>query len=173
MFKKVNWRSTLISASVAAMLFCVPAGIYIYKASYPASWLLYLGGFLFFAVISIHTLIDNKKRGGNESTVAMIFASHVTTISGILIACCICFILLIIMVPGYLSPGITEKVLTDEPANMVSDKTDGLSFEIFMAAIIFNLSMGSFAGITFSFYSKRNQTRDSREPTPLTQSEAH
>jgi hypothetical protein len=99
----------------------------------------------------------------------MVFESHVTTFIGVVIACVLCFLLLTILVPGYLSEGPAGKVLTDTPPNSVTDKTNGLSFKVFMGAILFNFSMGSFVSIIFPFYSKRNQTKDSKEPTPLHQ----
>lgn len=169
MFKKIDLRATLISGAIAAVLFCIPVFIYICNARYTQSWLLYIGSFLFFIVMWIHTMRDSKKRGENESTIALVFASHVATITGIVIACFLCFLMLVVLIPGYLGSGTAGKTLTAEPVNMIRDKTDGLSFEVFMAATIINFSVGSFTAIILPFYSKRNQKRDSREPTPLHQ----
>jgi hypothetical protein len=167
--KKVNLRSTIITALLAAILFCIPVYFYIRLANYTKSWLLYMGCFFFFAVMFASTIRENKNRGENESTVALVFVSHVTTIAGVFFSCLLCFLLLVLMVPGYLEPGMAGKVLINEPANTIIDKTQGMSFEIFMAATIINFSVGSFSGIILSFYTKRNQTKDSREPTPLHQ----
>lgn len=169
MLQKINIRATIISAILAAIVFCVPASIYINRASYRDTWLLYLGSFLFFVVIWVHTMIDSSRRKHNESTVAMVFASHVVTIAGIILSCLACFILLLLMVPGYLQPGTPEKILTGEPANSLIDKTDGLSFDIFFAATFINFSVGSFTGIVLPFALKRNQARDKRKPTPFHQ----
>ena len=169
MFRKINLRSTLTAAIIAAISFCIPVYFYIQYASYRGSWLLYLGSFLFLAVMFTNNLIENKKRGENESTVALMFISFVTTVTAIILCCLICFLLLVIFVPGYLSSGAADKVLTDVPVNTISDKTGGMSFDIFMTATIVNFSVGSFAGIILPFYSKRNQTRDTRDPAPLHQ----
>lgn len=169
MFKKIDIRSALVSAIVAAVLFCIPVCIYICNAVYTQSWLLYTGSFLFVIVIWVHTLRDNGKRGENESTAALIFASHVATAMGILLASFFSFLLLALLVPDYLDSGMADKVLTNQPANTIHDKTNGLSFQVFMAATIINFCVGSFAGIILPFYSKRNQDRDSKEPTPLHQ----
>jgi hypothetical protein len=169
MFQKVNIRATIIAAITGAIMFCVPVAIYISQATYRATWLLYLGSFLFFIVMWVHTMLDSKHRRNNESTVALVFASHTATIAGIILSCIICFLLLVMMVPGYLHPGEADKVLTGEPANTIIDKTDGLSFDIFFAATFINFSVGSFTGIVLPFYMKRNQTRDRRKPTPFHQ----
>jgi hypothetical protein len=167
MFRKVNFFSTFRSAVIAAMLFIVPVYFFIREGLYRESWLLYLGSFLFLVVIWIHTLRENKLRGENESTVAMVFISHVATIAGIILASIFSFILLSIMVPGYLESGPPDRTLVGEPANVIKDKTDGLSFQVFFAATVINFSVGSFTGIILSFYSKRNQIKDPKEPSPM------
>ena len=169
MLKKINLRSTLISGLIAAILFCILVFFHIRSANYKNSWLLYFGSFLFMIVIWIHTMQDSKKRRNNESTVALVFASHMATLAGIIISCGICLLMLIILVPGYLDQGTAGKILTQAPANTVYDKTHGLSLQIFLSATLINFSVGSFCGIVLPFYLKRNQTRDLKEPTPLHQ----
>ena len=169
MFIKVDLKATLLFGAIAAVAFCVPVFFFIQRAQYAGAWLLYLGSFLFMAVVAYHILRDSKKRGDNESTVALVFASHMVTIAGIIIACFLSFILLSSMVPGYLGKGMADKLLKGEPAHSLKDKTDGLSIDVFMAATIINFSVGSFVSIIFPFYLKRNQTRDKRDPKPLHQ----
>jgi Na+/H+ antiporter NhaD/arsenite permease-like protein len=115
----------------------------------------------------IHTTHDNKLRGQNESTVSLVFASHMATIAGVVIAVFVSFLLLWIMVPGYLASRNPSTELSDAPSNIIHDKTEGLSFHVYFAATVINFSVGSFVGIILPFYSKRNQTKDSREPVPL------
>ena len=169
MFRKVDWRHSLAFGGIAGVLFCIPAAIYIYRASYTDSWLLYFGSMFFFLMIVADILIFNKKQGGNESTTAMVFESHVTTVIGVFSALLGSLILLMIMVPGFFHAGMAEKQLTDAPANTIHDKTNGLDFKVFALAILANFSFGSFASIVFPFASKRNQTKDSRDPAPLHQ----
>lgn len=167
MFKKLNIKSTLISGTIAGLLFSIPVYIYIQFASFRESWLLYTGSFLFVIVIWIHTIRDNKQRAQNESTVSLIFNSLMATLAGIIFSCLTCFILLVVLIPGYLDNGTPAKVMTFEPVNIIKDKTDGLSFLVFMAATVVNFCVGLFAGMVLPFYTKQNQTRDTREPVPL------
>lgn len=169
MFRKINFRNTVLYALTGAVLFCIPVIIYLYRAHYSQSWLLYMGSFLFFIVMWMHTMRDSWTRGHNESTVALVFASHITTILGVVLATFFSFLLLVLFVPGYLDRGMADKVLPDEPANTIHDKTNGLSFQLFFAATVINFSVGSFTGIILPFYAKRNQMRDSRDPAPLHQ----
>jgi hypothetical protein len=169
MLKKVNVRRTLIASLAASLLFAISVIFYIHFNTYRQTWLLYLGSFLFFVVIWIHTIRESKLRTQSESTVALAFVSHVATLSGIFLSCIWCFIILSLMVKGYLHSGNAAHPMTDEPANVIKDKTDGLSFQVFFAATIINFSVGSFTGIVLPFYTKRNQTRDNEAPTPLHQ----
>ena len=166
MFKKLNIRSTLIAGITAGILFSIPALIYIRSANYEKSWLLYMGSFLFMIVIWIHTMMESKRRGNNESTVALVFASHAAVIVGIIVSCILSFLLLSLLVPGYLTSS-HPKTLTEEPVNIIHDKTEGLSFIVFMAATAVNFSVGFFTSVVLPFILKKNQTRDSKAPTPL------
>lgn len=167
MFKKINWKYTFISASIASFLFCICAFIYISKTDYTASWILYLGSAAFFFTVSIVTVIDNNKRGGNESTVAMVLASHTITIIGIIISVIACLVMLSIIDPGSIGFGQPEKVMTENPPSSMQGRTGGLVFRIMFAAVVLNFFGGSIAGLTIPFYTKRNQTKDDKEPTPF------
>ena len=167
MLRKVNIYRTTKSGLIAASLFSIPVYFFIRDSTYTDSWLLFLGSFLFLVVIWVHTIRENKKRSENESTIALAFLSHVATLTGIVFSVLFSFILLSLLVPGYLGHGNADQLFTGEPVNVIKDKTDGLSFEVFFAATVINFSVGSFAGIILPFYSKKNQTRDPKDPSPL------
>lgn len=168
-FKKIEWRSTIIASSIAAILFATAAGVFIYRADYIDSWILYLGSVMFFFTIAYFTAFTSRKRGWNESTVSLVFAAHVATILGILISVGLCFILLVIMTPHFILPGAAERELINEPATQLRGVTDGLVFKVMFAATVANFCGGSIGGITIPFYSKRNQMKDNREPSPMQQ----
>ncbi|MET0465072.1 MAG: hypothetical protein ABW007_18045 [Chitinophagaceae bacterium] len=169
LLRKVNKKATLFAGVLAGLLFCIPVFFFISDAEYSDSWLVYLGCFLFFITIWTHTLTDSRKRAHNESTVALIFASHMATLLGIVVACIGSFLLLNAMVPGYLTSANPGKVLTGEPSTVNIDKTNGLSFQIFLAATFINFSVGSFSAIIVTFAAKRNQKKDQKDPAPLHQ----
>lgn len=172
MFRKINWPYTFISATIAALAFCICAFIYINRANYTVSWVLYLGSVSFFFIIATTTVLDNRKRGGDESTVAMVFASHVITILGIILSVIACAALLYVMDPGIFGQGHLDKVMAENPPGSQQGRTGGLVFRVFFAAVVLNFFGGSIAGVTIPFYTKRNQTKDNREPTPFVQKKA-
>ena len=146
MFSKVNWFNTFLYGTIAAIAFSIPALFYVLDETYMASWLLFLGAALFLAVSAIHTYRESRLRGGNESTVTLVFVSHVTTVVGVIISCILAFIMLSVLVPGYLNAGDTQKAMEMAPPNTITDKTNGLSFKLFMAATVINFAGGSIAG---------------------------
>lgn len=167
MFKKIDLLSNVRNGVIAGLIFGIGVFFYIRETTYSHTWLVYLGSFLFFIMIVIDVMLFNRRSGSNANTVTMVFSSHVTTLVGVVVASLVSFILLAIMVPGYLDNGPTGKVAPDAPINAIHDKTNGLSFRIFIAATIFNFAFGSFASILFPFSIKRNQTKESGEPYPL------
>jgi len=167
MLKNIDWKDTFKWAFFGAVLFCIPAFIYIVKADYTASWILFLGAILFLFANAFHNVIESKKKGGEESMAALVFEAHVTTIAGIILACFICFLLLVILVPGYLKAAPAQKLLINEPVTTVMDKTNGLSFNLFVAAAVLNFAGGSIVGITVPFYAKRYKAKNNKQPLPL------
>lgn len=167
MFRELDWTYNLRHGVIAGLLFSACVLLYILDTRYAASWLLYVGSFMFFVMIVVDLLAFNRRRGKNANTVKMVFSSHVTTIIGILVACVVSFLLLSLLIPGYLDSGPAGRVSPDTPINAIHDKTRGLSFRVFIGATIINFSFGSFAGIIYPFTIKRNQTKESGEPYPL------
>jgi hypothetical protein len=160
MNKPFEPKPYLIYGLVAALVYCVPVVIFLSNPDYSQGWLLYLGNLLFLFPIIAFLYAFNKKRSENAATITMLAAGHIATLGGVIIACVIAFLLLLFMVPGYLSGGETGKVLTGEPANITDDKTRGLSFMVFATAVIGNFAAGSFASIIFPFALKADQTRE-------------
>jgi hypothetical protein len=145
---------------LGAVVYCIPVVVFLSDPEFRHAWLLYLGNLLFIFAIVAFLFQFNKKRSENAGTLAMLAAGHIATVAGVVISCLLAFLLLVFMVPGYLEPGTTEKVLTGQPANTVYDKTRGLSFMVFATAIIGNVSAGSFVSIIFPFAMKADQTRE-------------
>lgn len=169
MSNKLDLKITATFAVLGAVAFCIPVYFFIREATFTKTWLLYLGVFLFLIVTIIHTFRDSRRRGSSERTFTLVFDSHIITICAIVLSCLLCFLMLVVFVPGYLSSGPAEKVLTDTNPTNIADKTNGLSLKIFMAAVIGNFSVGSFTGILLPFYSSRRRRGVSGEQFPLKQ----
>lgn len=164
MFRNVHWPMFLKNGLIAAIMYCIPVFIFIKQSLFQDAWVLYLGNFLFLIVVVLFLVRFNRNRRDNASSVSMFAAGHILTATGIAISCLLCFVLLIIMVPGFLHSGQAEKVLHGQPAQTVDDKTNGLSFMVFANAILGNISCGSFVSIVFPFSLKGDQTKEAVPP---------
>ena len=164
MLKKSGYLSYLKYGLVAALLYCIPLLIFVLGTSYTQAWLLYVGNALFLGVVVVFMLAFNRERKANARSISMLVAGHIVTVVGIVISCLFAFIMLTILVPGFLEAGTAGRVLTDEPEMMVKDNTNGMNFMIFLNAIVGNVSMGSFASIMFAFTPQRDQTKESTRP---------
>ncbi|RYY58641.1 MAG: hypothetical protein EOO05_15770 [Chitinophagaceae bacterium] len=154
LFRKTMWKPALLTALIAGVLYAISVGIYIYHANYEQTWILYVGSFAFMIVMYYHVMRDSRLRGHNESTVTLVFNSHVATIAGVLIACVLSYLILAVAVPGYIRSLQADRTLEGEPVNTIHDSTDGLSFNVFMAATVINFSVGSLNGKIIPQYRK-------------------
>ncbi len=173
MFKAINFRLSLVVASLAALLFCIPAFFFTQSADYKSYWLFYLGSFVFMEVIWKHITIDSRQRDNNAAAGTLIFVSEVTTVMVIFLTIALCRLMMLLFVPGYFKGNISQVILREPASNTIHDKTERLSFELFTAATLINFFVGSFAAVILPFYLKRNQKSNTKRadsnPWHLTQ----
>jgi hypothetical protein len=160
MFKGTNIKPYLGYSFAAALLYSLPVIIFLKDADYREAWLLYLGNFLFLAMIVFFIFRFNSRRDQNAGTMVMLTATSITTVLGTVMAVLIDLLLLLIFVPGILQAGTPDKILMEAPGNTVTDKTEGLVFMLLANAIIGNVSIGLFVSIIFPFTLKSDQTRE-------------
>jgi predicted membrane protein len=150
----------LIYSGMAALIYCLPLIFFLKAADYSSAWMLYGGNFLFLLIVVFFVTTFNFKRDENAGSLAMFTASVITTVLGTIFAVILSLILLTVFVPGLFQPGVPEKVLLNEPAQIVDGKTDGLIFMVIANAIIGNTACGMFVSIIFPFTLKGDQTKE-------------
>ena len=160
LFQHLHWRHYLKYGVMASLFYCVAVAFFCRDATFTETWLLFAGNLLFLFTISFSLFSFNKQRQGDASTVSMLAGGMITTFTGILISSVVCLTILVIYVPGLLHAGTPSNILTDEPANTIRGKTNGMAFMIFMSAIMGNFVAGFAASIIFSFILKSNQTKE-------------
>jgi hypothetical protein len=161
---RIDWSFYLRFAILAAIAYCIPVLFFLRDATYQEGWVLYVGNFLFLFPVLLLLVQFNRQRKGNASSIAMLKAGGLVTIAGIIISCLLCLLMILMMVPGYLQTGPTEKFLENKPANMINDKTNSLSFMVFANAVVGNISTGLFIAILYAFSLKGDQTKEKVPP---------
>lgn len=159
MFKKPLFKIYFIFGLIAAIAYCIPAFVFIKKAIYTESWILYVGNFLFMFVIGCFLFYISGIKVDNSSPLFLITAGEKTVIIGIIAAALLSFILLLIMVHGLLGTGVPGKVMADKPANTITDRTNGLDFMLIANSLIGNFATGSFVSVILHASLKRNQRK--------------
>jgi len=164
MFRNPFLKTYLLFGLLAALLYCITAFIFIKKAVYTESWVLYIGNFLFMVVITCLLFYISRLKDDNSSTLSLSVDGHKTVIIGIIAATLLSFILLIILDPGYLGSGTPEKVMRDKPVTVINNKTNGMDFMLIMNSIIGNFVTGAFVSVLLPASLKRNQKTEKGTP---------
>jgi O-antigen/teichoic acid export membrane protein len=157
---KINVGLSLKYAIIEAVLFSTTVYFYVRNATYQKTWLLFLGAVLFLIVTVFHTLKANHSRSLTDNTFTLVIKSYMITIAGIIFSCIFSFLIMAIMIHGYLGHGPAQKLLKGAPSNTISDKTNGLSIKVFLVAIVGNFIVGSIAGLIMPFYSDMKVKKD-------------
>ena len=150
-------RQSVIFAVAAAIAYCTPVYFYIRQSDYTASWMLYLGNFLFMTVISIFIFYYSRLNIPNKGIVSLIIAGQKEVFLSIGIGFVISFILLVILVPRLFGGGMPGKIMANKPANTIQTRTNGLEFIVLVNSIIGNFVTGAFVSILLppSLYFRR------------------
>jgi hypothetical protein len=140
---------------IAALVYGIPAFVFIQKANYTESWVLYIGNFLFMIVIAFFLFYISRFKDIHSSTLSLIVDGEKTVLTGIVASALLSFILLLILVHGLLGTGTPGKVMTEKPANTITDRTNGLDFMLIMNSLIGNFVTGSFVSVMLAASLKR------------------
>lgn len=90
----------------------------------------------------------------------MIFAGHLATLTGVLIAAVLVILIFLFFFPHLFSTTPPDKVVEDLPATMRSNKPAGVLFPILFITTLGNFGVGSFISIIAAYAGKLNQTKD-------------
>jgi hypothetical protein len=150
-------------AFCGALAYGFAAFYFIQQAQYRDTWVLYVGNFLFMAVIVGFLFYLSRKMEAGMKTLPLIKAGILTTTMGIIFSLLISAILLLVLVHGILGRGVPGRVMTGKPANTIQDRTNGLDFMVVVNSIIGNFVTGAFVSLIFagSLYKNKHSKRHS------------
>ncbi len=134
-----------------ALAYCIPAGIYLQgNDRYSGLFLLYVGNFLFFALVSSAILLHNKKTANLESLGSLVsFGARITVIT-IIVSCL--GAALFFLIRG------RSVMLLQSPPVMGADPDKSLRYAVFFDASAINFFLGLFASLMISASIKHNRS---------------
>jgi flagellar biosynthesis protein FlhB len=152
MFKGHKTGTYLVYSFFAAILFCIPLLNFVKTEKYSASWELYLGNFLFAAMIAFFIFFHFKKERYMGKPIRMITAGLITTVTGMIISCFFSVLLVWGIAPSIFHHG---PWLSGAPAQLQMSRSNGFFISIFFSASIGNISTGSFISALLPFVISR------------------
>lgn len=157
---KQHIRQYLLYGSIAAVFYIIPFIIFLTRNQYENFYILFIGTGLFMAVIFYYTLRLIKQPYDKKRTLSMIFAGHLATLTGILIASILVIVIFLFFFPDLFSTTSPDKIVEDLPAAMRSNKPAGVLLPILFITTLANFGVGSFISIVGAYAGKLNQTKD-------------
>lgn len=164
MFKKAFFKIYFIFAFLAAFIYCIPVYFFIRMADYTQAWLLYVGNFLFMAVIVAFLFYFSRLKNENLRTLSLIVSGQKAVVLGMAIAGIISFILLIVLIPGLFGKGTPGRVLSEAPVNILQGKTNGLISMVLIDSTIGNFVTGAFMSLILPASLRRRTQRKDEGP---------
>jgi hypothetical protein len=147
MFKRPYIKASVFFAAAAAIAYCIPIYFYIRRSDYTASWMLYLGNFLFMAVIGVFLFYYSGLNIPKGSTLSLVATGQKEVFLAMGFAVFLSFVLLIILVPRLFGTGVPGKIMANKPANTIQTRTNGLEFTVMTNSIIGNFVTGAFISV--------------------------
>jgi hypothetical protein len=165
LYNKKHRSEYFISGIVATALYTVFLVLFLEDHQYQNFYYLFIGNFLFVAVIGYYTYsLINRPFEGKRS-VSMLIAGHLALVTGIMVSIMTVLICGVIYFPGVFSTVSPEKLLPGAPSSIKVVRPAGLILMLEANVILVSGGAASFLIVIFSYAAKRNQTKD--KPTPL------
>ncbi len=143
-------------AAAAAIAYCIAVCFYIKAMSYSGVYILYIGNFLFAAVIGVFIAWFYKRHESDINTIKLVIIGAKTAVAGIVIACLLCLVLLIILVPAVFKPeSVSHLALQHSPAQF-EGKNQGFGVILFLNAILGNMGASFFISLLIPFSVMKN-----------------
>ena len=150
-------------AAVAAFVYCITVFFYIRHMAYEESYILYVGNFLFAAVIGIFVAWFYKQHESDIGTVRLVVIGGKAAVAGIVMACIMILLLLFIFVPGVFRPASASQISLQGAPGQLSGKNNGLGKILFLNAIIGNAGASFFISLLIPFSVMKNIYPDERK----------
>jgi hypothetical protein len=159
-------RQILSFAFTAAFVYCVVVFFYIKGMSYNEIFILYVGNFLFAAVIAIFIGWFYKQHESDISTIRLVVVGGKTAFAGIIIALLMILLMLIIFVPSIFKPeAVSHLQLKDSPGQF-EGKNGGFAAILFLNAIVGNAAASFFFSLLIPFAVMKNLYGDEKRQKP-------
>jgi hypothetical protein len=138
---------------LAALLFTIPAAMFLFSSTYSNIWLLYLGNMLFAGIVLWSVIRVNHRVHDAASINSLWTVGIKITFYALLIASVLCLIMLAVQ-----SSMVNEQTAVESsPTQAGSDTRGDLVITLFVNTVLINAVLGALASLLGSAVAKRNQ----------------
>ena len=149
-------KQILAFAFGAACLYAVVAAFYIKQMRFEDVFLLYVGNFLFAAVIGVFIGWFYKRHETGISSIRLVVIGAKTAVAGVVMAALLVFVLMLIISPAVFKPeDVSHARLNDAPGQF-GGKNSGFASILYMNTFIGNLGASFFISLLIPFAVMKN-----------------
>ncbi len=149
-------RQVLTASFIAALLYCVTVYVYIVHMSFQETYILYIGNFLFATVIAIFIAWFYKQHQSDIGTIRLVVIGGKAAFAGIVMACIITLILLLILVPSIFKPVTESHLHLQGSPGQFQGKNEGFGSILFLNVVIGNAGAAFFISLLIPFAVMKN-----------------
>jgi len=140
----------------AAIAYCIPVYFYIHRMTYEESYVLYVGNFLFAAMIGVFIAWFYKKHESSIGTIRLVVIGGKAAVAGIVAACIFITIMIFIFAPQVFKSVVPENaVLKGAPAQF-NGKNFGFGQVLYLNAVLGNAGASFFISLLIPFSVMKN-----------------
>ncbi len=160
LFDRRHFKEYIGYGAIATIVYVTMLMIFLLNSKYENLYLVYIGNFLFIAVIGYYTLTLVKRQYEGKRAVSMLVAGHLALIAGIILSIISVIICVAIFHPALFTAISPNELLEGAPPSVSITHPTGLIFLLEANIILVSGGASSFLVVIFSYAAKRNQTKD-------------
>ncbi len=164
LYNRQHKKEYLLHGFLAALVYIIPTGYFLYNTQYANFYYLFIGNILFMFVIGFYvSKLINREYEGKRSVI-MFTAGLWAIIVGIALSIIFCVIAMLIFFPDFFGWHRTSQLIQNAPAEYSNHYSTGVLLFLLFNIILCNVTAGCFASLMVAFAGKKNQTKDKVAP---------
>lgn len=150
------FRQVILFSIAAAIAYCIPVYSYIQQMSYEESYVLYVGNFLFAAVIGVFIAWFYKKHQRDISTIRLVVIGGKAAMAGVVVACILVTLMLFVLVPHIFGGTPPDDLTLKASPGQFSGKNLGFGKILYLNAVLGNMGASFFISLLIPFSVMKN-----------------
>ncbi len=154
---EITFFKQVIRFSIAAAVaYCIAVFFFMKRMNYEDSYLLYVGNFLFAAVIGIFISWFYKQHQRDISTIRLVVIGGKAAVAGIVAAVIFVTVMMLIVVPQVFNAAGTDRLVLKAAPGQFAGKNLGFGQILYLNAVLGNMGASFFISLLIPFTVMKN-----------------